>query len=133
MLLEDANKELARYIESFNRDYSVKATDDDIFYIPSPENLADILCAQFSRRADKTGCITFQGTQFYAPNAPDISHSDITVCINEHGVFAKYLEAYYPLIPVDHRVQQVYGENMPQVVVNIIYRYLYAFAKEISA
>lgn len=131
--VEEANKQLAKYIESFNYAYAVQPADDDNFYIPAPENLADILCAQFPRRVDKTGCVTFQGTLFYAPNAPDLSRCDVTVCINEHGIYAKYLEVYYPLIPLDNRVQQVYGDKMPQVVVNIIYRYLYAFGKEISA
>lgn len=131
--VEEANKELYRYIESFNRDYSVQAAEDEIFYINAPTNLEDILCAQFPRRVDKAGCIMFQSTQFYAPTAPDFSRRDVTVCINEHGIYAKYLDVYYPLVPVGEFIQEVVGDKMPQVVINIIYRYLYAFAKEISA
>ena len=131
--VEDANKELYRYIESFNRDYAVEAADDEIFYINPPANLDDILCAQFNRHCDKTGCVTFQGSIFYAPTAPDLSHCDVLLCINERGMFAKYRDVYYPLLPVGHTIQQIRGDNMPQVVVNIIYRYLYAFGKEISA
>lgn len=131
--VDEANKEIARYIESFNRNYAVEPSDDDNFYIDAPANLDDILCAQFPRRADGRGCVTFQGTTFYAPDAPDFSRRDVLLCINERGIFANYQGRYYPLIPVGSVVQQVVGENMPQVVVNIIYRYLYAFAKEISA
>lgn len=131
--VEKANKELHRYIESFNNSYAVKPADDDNFYIDPPANLDDILCAQFKRRADGRGCITFQGSTFYAPSAPDFSRRDVLLCINENGLFVKYLGEYYPLRPTDNFVQQVYGENMPQVVVNIIYRYLYAYGKEISA
>ena len=131
--LEEANKELYRYIESFNRDYSVQAADEEVFYINAPADLEDILCAQFPRRADKTGCITFQGALFYAPTAPDISRSDIMVCINENGIYAKYLGVYYPLVPVGGYLQETQRDHMPQVVINIIYRYLYAFGKEISA
>lgn len=131
--VEEANKHLSKYIESFNKSYSVKPADDDSFYIDAPDNLEDILCAQFLRRADGRGCITFQGTTFYAPNAPDFSRRDILLCINERGLYAKYLNEYYPLIPTSNFVQQVRADRLPQVVINIIYRYLYAFGKEISA
>ena len=131
--VEEANKALPLYIEQFNKNYAVTARDDDNFYIDAPKNLDDILCAQFPRRADSHGCITFQGTTFYAPKAPDFSRRDVTLCINEQGIFAKYLGEYYPLKPCLDYVQQIYGDKMPQVVVNIIYRYLYAYGKEISA
>ncbi|MCR5284847.1 MAG: ISNCY family transposase [Treponema sp.] len=131
--VEEANKQIGRYIEEFNNSYSVQALSDDNFYIDAPVNLDEILCAQFTRRADKVGCISFQGTTFYAPTAPDISRLDVLLCINEKGIFAKYMGVYYPLVPLDGVVQQVRGDSMPQVVVNIIYRYLFAFGKEISA
>lgn len=131
--VEQANSVIHKYIEEFNSKYAVTPADDDNFYIDPPDNLSDILCAQFPRRADKNGCITFQGSVFYSPVSPDIAHRDITVCINEHGIFAKYLNNYYPLIPVGNTIQQLHSDIMPQVVVNIIYRYLYSFAKEISA
>ena len=131
--VEQANKEIHRYIESFNNKFAVDAVDDDTFWIDPPADLEDILIAQFPRRADKVGCVSFQGTLFHAPTAPDFSRSDIVVCINEHGIYAKYLGEYYPLVPVEGYVQQLTHDNMPQVVVNIIYRYLYAFGKEISA
>lgn len=131
--VEDANREIHRYIENFNKAYAVAPADDDNFYIDAPSDLDDILCAQFPRRADGRGCITFQSTTFYAPKAPDFSRRDVLLCINEGGLFAKYQGVYYQLQPTENFVRQVYGEHMPQVVVNIIYRYLYAFGKEISA
>ena len=131
--VEDANKVIAKYIKTFNQSYAVEAADDDNFYIDPPDNLDDILCAQFSRRADGRGCVSFQGTTFYAPKAPDFSRRDIMLCINESGLYAKYLDKYYPLIPTDNFIQQVLNDGMPQVVANIIYRYLYAYGKEVSA
>ncbi len=131
--VEEANKNIHKYISWFNETYSVKAADDDNFYIDAPKNLEDILIAKFPRRADARGCISFQGTLFYAPDAPDFSRRDVIVCINEYGIFAKYLNKYYRLRPTENYIQQVYNDQMPQVVANIIYRYLYAFAKEISA
>lgn len=131
--VQEANCVIAKYIEEFNKNYAVKPMDDDNFYIDAPKNLDDILCAQFLRRADSQACIKFQGSVFYAPTAPKFSHCDVLLCINESGLFAKYQDVYYPLLPVGHCIQEVYGDNMPQVVIDIIYRYLYAFAKEISA
>lgn len=131
--IDEANKVIAQYIKTFNKNYAVDAADDDNFYINPPADLNDILCAQFPRRADGRACITFQGTTFYAPDAPDFSRRDVLLCINESGLYVKYMDRYYPLIPTENFVRQVYGENMPQVVVNIVYRYLYAYGKEISA
>ena len=131
--VEEANAVIAQYIQWFNNQYAVDAADDDNFYIDPPANLDDILCAQFTRHVDSHGCVSFQGTIFYAPDAPDLSHCDIMICINERGMFARYRDVYYPLAPCGQFVQQVYNDKMPQVIVNIIYRYLYAYGKEISA
>lgn len=131
--VDEANKIIGQYIKEFNDSYAVLPMDDDNFYIDAPDNLNDILCAQFPRRADGRGCITFQSTTFYSPTAPDFSRRDVLLCINESGLYVKYLEHYYPLIPTENYISQVYGDSMPQVVINIIYRYLYAYGKEISA
>lgn len=131
--MKKANAEIHRYIEEFNKAYAVVPTADDVFYIDAPVNLDDILCAQFPRRADGRGCITFQGTTFFAPNAPDFSRRDVILCINEHGLFVHYQDEYYQLQPTENFVREVLGDRLPQVVINIIYRYLYAFGKEISA
>lgn len=131
--VEEANSIISQYIAWFNKQYAVIPADDDNFYIDPPQDLDDILCAQFTRHADSHGCVSFQGTIFYAPDAPDLSHCDIMICINERGMFARYRGQYYPLVPCGEFVQQVYNDKMPQVVVNIIYRYLYAYGKEISA
>lgn len=131
--IDEANKVIEKYIKSFNESYAVTAADDDNFYIDAPDNLDEILCAQFNRRADSRGCISFQGTSFYAPSAPDYSRRDVLLCINESGLYIKYMEHYYPLVPTENFIQQVLNDGMPQVVANIIYRYLYAYGKEISA
>ena len=131
--VEEANKNIDRYIKWFNKKYSVSPAVDDSFYLDPPQNLEDILCAKFSRHVDARGCISFQSSIFYAPSAPDLSHVDIEVCINENGLFAKYRGTYYRLQPVENCIREARGDKMPQVVINIIYRYLYAFAKEISA
>lgn len=130
--VEEANAALGDYIRWFNKKYSVEPAVDDPFWLDAPLNLDDILCAQFERRLDKNGVITFQSSEFFCPTL-DLAYSMVTVCISERGLYAKYRGEYYPMVPVGYKLSQVRGDSMPTVVQNIVYRYLYAFAKEISA
>lgn len=129
--IEEANKNLEKYINYFNSKYKVTPVCNDTFWLETPLNLKDILSAQFKRHGDKCGCITFQGTKFYCPDF-DLTRKDILLCISEAGIFAKYKNAYYPLLPIGGYVQQSYGDALPQVVKNIIHRYLFTYAKKIS-
>lgn len=129
--VEAANAALSEYIDWFNKKYGRPADVDDPFYIDAPENLDDILCAQFERHVSGAGAISFQGQLFHMPGADFVSVDGI-VCISEKGLFFKYQDRYWPMVPLG-KLQRVYGDQMPQVVENIIYRYLFAFAKEISA
>lgn len=131
--VEEANAQLHEYIAWFNKKYAREPAVDDPFWIDAPENLEDILCAQFERHVTKDGCVNFQNTIFYAPGA-NLYDVKATVCISERGMFLKYKDRYYRLVPIDGEIQETVGTyKLPTVVVNIIYRYLYAFAKEISA
>lgn len=131
--MEQANAALPDFIKWFNKKFSVPPAVDDEFWLDAPENLDEILCAQFDRRADKTGAVFFHQTQFYCPTFDGFAYRDVVVCISERGIFAKYQGQYYPLVPVNMKIQEVAGDTLPIVVQNIVYRYLYAFGKEISA
>ena len=63
----------------------------------------------------------------------ELARKQLTYTIDRSDFYAKYMGVYYPLVPIDGYVQQLTHDNMPQVVVNIIYRYMYAYGKEISA
>lgn len=133
--VEEANHRLGEYVAWFNKRYAREPAVDDPFWIDAPADLDDILCAQFERTVSKDGCVNFQNTIFYAPGA-NLYGVKATVCISERGMFLKYKDLYYRLVPVDGEVfetQSADDYNLPTVVVNIIYRYLYAFGKEISA
>lgn len=133
--VEEANKRLSEYVAWFNSKYGREPAVDDAFWLAPPADLDDILCAQFERVVSKDGCINFQNTVFYAPGA-NLYGVKATVCISERGMFLKYRGMYYRLVPVDGEVFETHSSddyNLPTVVVNIIYRYLYAFGKEISA
>lgn len=130
--VEEANAALPEYIRWFNKKYGIEAAIDDPFWLDAPLNLDDILCAQFERRINRSGVITFQSSEFVCPTL-DLAYTTVTVCISERGMFVKYRDKYYPMVPVGHKLSQVRGDSMPKVVQNIIYRYLFAFGKEISA
>lgn len=133
--VEEANARLQEYIAWFNSRYARTPAVDDPFWLDAPADLDEILCAQFERRVTKDGCVNFQNTIFFAPGA-NLYDVKATVCISERGLFLKHKGLYYRLVPVDGEVfetQAADDYNLPTVVVNIIYRYLYAFGKEISA
>lgn len=131
--MDEANAILSEYIKVFNSRYGVEPAVDDPFWIDAPENLEEILCTQFHRRADKNACIAFQGSLLYSPETDSFAYRDVTVCINVSGIYAKYQGRYYPLLPVGEKVQEVIGDKLPGVVAEIIHRYLFAYAKEVSA
>jgi hypothetical protein len=130
--VEDANREIHRYIESFNKAYAVAPADDDNFYIDAPSDLDDILCAQISRKTDRAGVFSFHSYKFELLTE-FASYRTFTLCISERGIFGRLSDGLYvPVRCLDEPLSGL-GETMPIVVQNIIYRYLFAFAKEISA
>lgn len=130
--IEGANIAMPKYIKYFNSKFSVVPADDDVFWIDPPDDLEEILTAQFSRRADKNGCITFQGEQFYSPECNNFARQDVLLCISEKGLFVKWQGKYYPLQPVLGYLQHTHNNPMTHSTANIIHRYLFAFAKDIS-
>ena len=64
--------------------------------------------------------------------ADGVSNKDITLCISERGINAKYKDKYHPVQLLDD-IQNCVDDSMPEVLQNIVYRYMYAYAKEISA
>lgn len=130
--VEAANAALPEYIDWFNKKYGRPADVDDPFYIDAPENLDDILSAQFERHLGRNGTLSFQSLLFCVPNS-NLYSVDGLVCISERGIYFKYKGKYWPMVPVDGTVPRVRGDEMPHVIENIIYRYLFAYAKEISA
>lgn len=133
--VEQANAWLRNvYIDKFNATHSVEPAKDEHFFLETDKNLDDILCAQISRKTDKDGCISFHGYKFHVEDCWRVAYRPCLVCISERGIFAKFENdpCYYPLRCLDE-FQRDLADKMPQVVENIIYRYMYAYAKEVSA
>ena len=129
---DKANLFLQKYVDRFNAQFGVEPLRPDSFFIPCEKNLDDVLTAQIPRRADSQGCIRFHSYKF-AVLAPRVRCRDLVLHISQRGIYAKLDGQFYPLKLLDDFIYSDPGERLPQVVVDIIYRYMFANAKEISA
>ena len=131
--VEKANAFFPEYLEAFNKQFAVEPMKSDNFFLPCTENLDEILTAQIPRRTDSQGCIHFHSYKF-SVDAPLTRCRDVMLHISEHGLFARFNgdKNFYPVRLIGELYSGL-GESMPQVVADIIYRYMYAYAKEISA
>ena len=132
--VEKANRFLQKYVATFNAQFGVTPARPDSFFLPCTQNLDVVLSAQVPRRTDSNGCISFHSYKF-AVIAPRTRCRSLTLHISEHGIFARFPgdPDFYPVKLLDEFVRSGLGETMPQVVADIIYRYMYAYAKEVSA
>lgn len=130
--VEDANKHLQEYIRQFNISFSVPPAIDNSFWLEPPLNLEHILQCRISRQTDKVGSFSFHGYKF-AVEYQYAAYKKFELCISERGIFAWIDSAYYPIRIIDPFIQRSLGDNFPQVLEDLIYRYLYAYAKEVSA
>ena len=130
--VEKANRFLIKYVDIFNASFGVEPLLPDSFFLPCNKDLDIILTAQVPRRADSRGCISFHSYKF-AVLAPRVAGRDLMLHISERGIFARLDGQFYPLQLLDDYIASGLGETMPQVLADIIYRYMFANAKVISA
>lgn len=132
--VEKANAFLQKYVNAFNSQFGVTPARSDSFFLPCSQNLDVVLSAQFPRRTDSRGCISFHSYKF-AVDAPRVCCRNLTLHISEKGIFARFAgdSNFYPVRLLDDYICGGLGETIPQVVADIIYRYMFANAKEISA
>ena len=126
-----ANAELYKYALEFNSRYSVEAKEKENFYLPGPENLSDILQCRISRKTDLSGCFSFHSYKWRV-NYVYSAARHFELCISEKGISAYMNGNYYP-VEILEDVLDGLGETMSQVLKNIVYRYMLAEAKEVSA
>lgn len=130
--IEKANVFLKKYVLKFNSQFSVQPKKEYSFFIPvEREKLDEILCAKFTRKTDKTGYFTFHGHKFKIENADRTRNIKFTLCISENGIHADINKKHYNVRLLDN-LQHDARETMPQVVKNIICKYMYENAKEVS-
>ena len=131
--VQKANAFLERYVDTFNAQFAVEPMRPESFFVPCTANLDVVLTAQITRRTDSRGCISFHSYKF-AIDAPRVCCRDVVLHISESGLFARFEgdANFYPVRLLEE-LRCGLGETMPQVVADIIYRYMYAYAKDVSA
>lgn len=129
---DSANRFLQKYVDRFNELFSVEPMRPESFFIPCDKNLDDILTAQIPRRTDSNGCIHFHSYKF-AVQAQRVRCRDVMLQISERGIYAKLDGMFYPVKLLDDFMYTDNSERMPQVLIDIIYRYMFADSKTISA
>lgn len=131
--VEAANEALPKFIKYFNSKFSVAAKSNITFWSNVPDNLDNILCARIPRLTTTNGEFSFHSYKFTITGCSRIARKNIELCISERGIFADVDNKYYPVKLIDDYITDVVSDNVPQVLKDIMYRYLYADQKEISA
>lgn len=131
--VEKANAFLPGYVDRFNERFGVEPMKPDSFFLPCDKNLDVILTAQIPRVADSHGCVSFHSYKF-AVMAPRVCGRRLVLHVSERGLYARFPDdpRFYPLRLLGD-LSGGLGETMPQVVADIVYRYMFAYAKEVSA
>lgn len=133
--MEEANKHLPEFIKYYNKHFAKKAKSETVFWRPPCDGLDDILCVQIPRHTDSNGCFSFHAYKFCLINAPYSARRDITLCISERGFMARLGDKYYNVrfYDDDNYITDIVADNIPIVVKEIMYKYLYEDQKEVSA
>ena len=134
--VEEANKVLPEFVDYFNKHFAVEAKSKETFWTPVPDNVDDILCAQIPRLTDSNGCFKFHSYRFAVLNCSRVACKSIILCISERGIMARVDGKHYPVRLLDdigELMAKTHDDDMPDVLKDICYRYLYADQKQISA
>lgn len=131
--MEQANNRMNEFIDYFNSHFAVIAKSNWSFYRDAPDNLDEILAAQFPRKTNVNGCFKFHSYNFAIMDCPYVACKDFILCVSIDGLWAKLDGKYYPVKLLDDDLGITHNDKMPQVVYNIIYDNLLQFAKEVSA
>ena len=130
--VDKANKIIGQYIKEFNTNFSVIPKSNIDFWRKDTVILDDILQAEIPRKTNSNGQFKFHSYNFAVVECDHCACRDITLCINERGLRARIQSVYYPVKILDDITYGI-GETMPDVLKDIIYRYMFAYAKELSA
>ena len=130
---EQANARMQEFIDYFNKKWAVEPAKKQTAWSVVPEDINEILMAQFPHKTNVNGVFKFHSYQFAVTNCAFVANKKFMLCVSQNGLSAKMPDGkYYPVELLDN-ITYGAGETMPDVVRNIIYENLLSPAKEISA
>lgn len=131
--VDKLNAWLPKFVKFYQDQWAVKPKDTESFYVPADGcDLDDILTVQIPRKTDSNGCFSFHSYKFAIEDCSRCSCMSIMLHISENGIFAKINGKLYKTRCLDE-IQTTISDKMPHIVQDLIYRYCFAYAKEISA
>lgn len=132
--IDDANKHMNEFIDWYNSRYAKKPKSDQDVWHEAPLDFDDIMYAQFPRKTNRNGQFKFHSYDFAVIDCPRVANRDFTLCISSDGIYARMSDnKYYNVQLLDDDLGYVVSDTMSGVVKDIIYKNLFAFAKEVSA
>lgn len=129
--LEEANKFLETYIARFNEQFAVAPKEHLSAFVPVPSafDLDRLLSVEIPRTLSTGSTISISGITYFIEQNKFHAKTPVTVLISEkYGMRALINGAFYPIRPFDSRFTESYGQT-PQVIIDLIQRYLFANAK----
>ena len=131
--MEQANRELPRFIEDFNKRFAVKAQIQESAFVALGDSydLDKLLAVRHERTTDNCGCISFQNFIFQIDSEKPLAKKKIVFLFSEKiGFLALYGNKYYPASPVGLNKKGSIT-HMPDVIKNLIQRNYYEDGKRI--
>lgn len=131
--MRDANIFLEKWLsDSFNKSQFIKVPKrSELFWMDSPENLDEILCARFPLKTNANGVFKFHKQSFVIQGAKYTACKRIELCINERGLRAFLDNKYYEVEMLDFLSDGI--DNPSAVLNNIMYEYFLKDMKKESA
>lgn len=128
--IDDANEFLKTYIRKYNKQFSVKAKNEESNFVPVPSyiNLDLLLAIKITRKIDSSGSFTIKNKRFQILNNNIMPKSKINIYISKKiGIIAEHNNTKYKVICSDNLPSKYSSISMNEFYKEH-YQELYSFA-----
>ena len=133
--MEQANRELHRYIACFNKRFAVEPTLQEDAFVPLGDgyDLDKLLAVRHQRMTDNCGCFSFQNFIFQIDSQKPVAKKKIQFLFSQKiGFLAMYGNEYYPVSPLGLK-NKSRTTHIPDVVKILLYNTYYADGRGVEA
>ena len=133
--MEQANRELHRYIAAFNDRFAVQAHSGESAFVPLGDSydVDKLLAVRHQRMTDNCGCFSFQNFIFQIDSKKPMAKKNIQFLFSQKiGFLAQCGAEYYPVSPVGLKKKNR-TTHIPDVVKILLRDNYYADGRAIQA